>query len=56
MYLHCVRLAKERNCGRMEWTVPDWNPARDLYEHFGASLVDGWNIYRMDQDRFEGAI
>lgn len=56
MFLHCVRLSKERNCGRMEWAVLDWNPARDFYEHFGANLVDGWHIYRMDQERFETAL
>jgi GNAT superfamily N-acetyltransferase len=53
MFLHCVKLAKERNCVRMEWALLDWNPARDFYEHFGGNLVDGWYIYRMDQDRFE---
>ncbi len=56
MFLQCVRLAKERNCGRMEWAVLDWNPARDFYGHLGASLVDGWHIYRMDPDRFESAL
>lgn len=56
MFLHCVKLAKERNCGRMEWAVLDWNPARDFYEHLGASLVDGWHIYRMDSDKFENAL
>ena len=35
MFLHCVKLAKERNCGRMEWAVLDWNPAREFYEYFG---------------------
>lgn len=56
MFLHCVRLAKERNCGRMEWAVLDWNPARDFYEHFGANLVEGWHIYRMDHDKLESAL
>jgi len=56
MFLHCVKLAKERNCGRMEWAVLDWNPARDFYEHFGANHVEGWHIYRMSPDRFESAL
>lgn len=25
MFLHCVKLAKERNCGRIEWAVLEWN-------------------------------
>ncbi len=56
MFLHCVKLAKERNCGRMEWAVLDWNPAREFYEYFGAGPVDGWHIYRMVADKFESAL
>ncbi|AKB37227.1 Diamine acetyltransferase [Methanosarcina siciliae C2J] len=56
MFLHCVKLAKERNCERMEWTVLDWNPAREFYEYFGAGPVNGWHIYRMGSDKFESAL
>ncbi len=56
MFLHCVKLAKERNCGRMEWAVLDWNPAREFYEYLGGSPVEGWHIYRMNQERFESAL
>jgi GNAT superfamily N-acetyltransferase len=56
MFLHCVKLAKERNCGRMEWAVLDWNPARQFYEYFGAGPVEGWHIYRMSEDGFEQAL
>lgn len=56
MFLHCVELAKERNCGRMEWAVLDWNPAKEFYEYFGAGPVDGWHIYRMNEDKFESAL
>lgn len=56
MFLHCVKLAKERNCGRLEWAVLDWNPARKFYEHLGGSPVDGWHIYRMDEEKFESAL
>ncbi|WP_440948101.1 GNAT family N-acetyltransferase [Methanosarcina sp. T3] len=56
MFLHCVKLAEERNCGRMEWAVLDWNPAREFYEYFGADPVDGWHIYRMGADKFGSAL
>jgi GNAT superfamily N-acetyltransferase len=56
MFLHCIKLANERKCGRMEWAVLDWNPARKFYEHLGGSLVEGWHIYRMDEDKFESAL
>jgi hypothetical protein len=56
MFLHCVKLAKERNCGRMEWAVLDWNPAREFYEHLGGFRVDGWHIYRMNEEKFKSTL
>lgn len=56
MFLHCIKLAKERNCGRMEWAVLDWNPAREFYEYFGAGPVEGWHIYRLSETNFENAL
>lgn len=56
MFLHCIKLAKERNCGRMEWAVLDWNPARKFYEHLGGGPAKGWHIYRMNEEKFESAL
>jgi GNAT superfamily N-acetyltransferase len=56
MFIQCVKLAKERNCGRMEWAVLDWNPAREFYEHLGGIPAGGWYIYRMNEEKFEGAL
>lgn len=56
MFLHCVKLAKERNCGRIEWAVLDWNPAREFYEHLGGGPAHGWHIYRMNEEKFESAL
>src|SRR5918993_664144 len=37
LLLHLAGLAHERGCGRMEWTVLDWNtPAIEFYESLGA--------------------
>ena len=42
------RLAVERDCGRIEWSVLDWNtPAIGFYESLGAKPVSGWTVYRM---------
>lgn len=42
------QLAVERDCGRVEWSVLDWNsPAIGFYESLGAKPVDGWTVYRM---------
>ncbi len=43
-----ARLAKERNCGRLEWSVLDWNePAISFYRNIGATPVSGWTVYRV---------
>jgi GNAT superfamily N-acetyltransferase len=47
---HLAKLAVENNCGRMEWTVLDWNrPAIDFYKSIGAVSMDGWSIFRLDE-------
>lgn len=41
-------LARERGCGRMEWSVLDWNrPAIDFYQSMGASAQDEWTTWRL---------
>ncbi len=45
-----ARLAQERQCGRLEWSVLDWNqPAIDFYKSIGAKPQDEWVRYRMDE-------
>ena len=53
LMLHCAEIAKERNCGRMEWNVLDWNPARSFYERFGGELQEEWLLYRLDREGIE---
>jgi ribosomal protein S18 acetylase RimI-like enzyme len=46
-----ARIAVERNCGRFEWTVLDWNaPSIAFYERLGARKMDAWQIFRLDGD------
>lgn len=48
---HLARLAVERDCGRFEWMVLDWNtPAIQFYESLGAALVPEWKLCRMTGD------
>jgi GNAT superfamily N-acetyltransferase len=48
LLVHLAKLAKERNCGRLEWSVLDWNePAIGFYKGIGASPVSGWTVYRV---------
>ncbi len=42
-----AQIATERGCGRLEWSVLDWNePAIDFYKNLGATPMDGWTIFR----------
>ncbi len=44
-------IAVERECGRFEWSVLDWNePAIRFYENLGAKAMDGWTIFRVTGD------
>jgi GNAT superfamily N-acetyltransferase len=44
-------MALERQCGRFEWTVLDWNQnAIDFYEKMGATVLPEWRIVRITGD------
>jgi len=44
-------LCVERDCGRLEWAVLDWNsPAIDFYKSQGAKLMDEWITNRVTGD------
>ncbi len=44
-------LARERDCGRMEWVVLKWNtPAIDFYDRLGAVPMKEWETFRLDRD------
>ena len=48
---HVARLARERGCGRLEWSVLNWNqPAIRFYETLGARAMDDWTVYRLTDD------
>lgn len=44
-------IALERECGRLEWAVLDWNrPAIGFYERLGARPNSEWTTYRLAGD------
>ncbi|MEV4783439.1 GNAT family N-acetyltransferase [Burkholderia sp. LMU1-1-1.1] len=48
MLVALARLAVERDCGRFEWSVLDWNTnAIKLYEGMGATVMPEWRICRV---------
>lgn len=45
---YLAQLAVERNCGRLEWWVLDWNqPALNFYRSIGAQPMDEWTVQRI---------
>ena len=45
---HLARLAIERGCGRLEWSVLDWNePAINFYTKLGAVPMKEWTVFRL---------
>ena len=50
LLLHLAGLAAARGCGRMEWSVLNWNRrAVRFYESLGARPVNDWTVYRLDR-------
>ena len=49
-----AKIAVERGCGRMEWSVLDWNePSIAFYRSLGAVAMDEWTAYRLAGDALE---
>jgi GNAT superfamily N-acetyltransferase len=43
-----AQLAVERDCGRVEWAVLDWNtPSIRFYESLGAVALSDWTTFRL---------
>jgi GNAT superfamily N-acetyltransferase len=51
---HLAKIAIERDCGRFEWSVLDWNaPAIGFYKKLGAVPMEDWTIFRLDGDSLQ---
>ena len=49
-----ARIARERNCGRVEWSVLTWNqPSIDFYHRLGAVTMEDWRTFRLTGDALE---
>jgi GNAT superfamily N-acetyltransferase len=54
LMLHLAAEALERGCGRLDWTVLDWNRhAIGFYERLGARRLADWLPYRLDRKGLE---
>jgi GNAT superfamily N-acetyltransferase len=51
---HLARIASDSGCGRLEWSVLDWNePAIRFYESIGARAQSEWVRYRLAGDTLD---
>jgi GNAT superfamily N-acetyltransferase len=54
MLIALAQLATERDCGRFEWSVLDWNArAIDFYMSVGADVMPDWRICRVTGNALE---
>ena len=48
LFARVAQIAVERDCGRLEWAVLDWNdPAIGFYKKLGARPMDDWTTFRL---------
>jgi GNAT superfamily N-acetyltransferase len=51
LLIELAKVARERDCGRMEWAVLDWNePAIKFYRALGAKPMHEWTVFRLTRD------
>ncbi len=51
---YLAKLAKERNYGRIEWSVLDWNKhAIKFYKKIGAKPMDEWTMFRLEDEAID---
>jgi len=51
LLIELAKIARERNCGRLEWAVLDWNePAINFYRKLGATPMHEWTVFRLTRD------
>lgn len=54
LLVELAKIAKERNCGRLEWAVLDWNtPSIEFYKSLRAKPMDEWTVFRLDKNGIE---
>ena len=51
LLVHLSKIARDHNCGRMEWAVLTWNdPAIEFYKKLGAMPLEEWRVFRLTKD------
>jgi GNAT superfamily N-acetyltransferase len=51
---YVAKLAVQRKCGRLEWSVLDWNqPAINFYKKLGAIPMEDWTVFRVTGENLQ---
>ncbi len=54
LILAVAKIAQQRDCQRLEWSVLDWNErAIEFYESLGADVMPDWKITRLGREGIE---
>ena len=54
LLIKLAQIAVERDCGRMEWSVLNWNElAKKSYRKVGAQPLDDWTVWRLTGEDLE---
>lgn len=54
LLVELAKIAREKDCGRMEWSVLDWNtPSIEFYKSLGAKPMDEWTVFRLTEKEIE---
>lgn len=51
LLIELAKIAEAENCGRMEWSVLDWNtPSIEFYKSLGAKPMEEWTVFRLNEN------
>jgi len=54
LLVEVAQLARDHNCGRLDWAVLDWNePAIRFYQNLGATVLEEWTLFRLTDSALE---
>ena len=54
LLIRLAEIARDEDCGRLEWAVLDWNePVIEFYKNLGAVPMDEWTVFRLDRKAIE---
>lgn len=54
LLVELAKIAEEKNCGRIEWSVLDWNtPSIEFYKSLSAKPMDEWSVFRLTKNEIK---